>query len=223
VDCYPFLYGIIKEEVIRVCGRFTVSYSYDELLRMLQEDFEIDSVDLYDGPRYNVAPQQEIYVITYDGNYHLEKKRWGYVPTFNPSLRLINIRSESIHKGNFKDGFMNHKCLIIATGFYEWDQGKKPYYFSLDKSFMFAGMYQEDSVGIFTTSANNAMSEVHDQMPALIEKGQYESYLKKTFPSDLLVPYEKDDMIKYPVSKRVNNVKNDDSTLLKEEVEYTLF
>jgi putative SOS response-associated peptidase YedK len=210
-------------EVIFMCGRFTVSYTYEELLQYLNDDFDLFDTAEVQLPRYNVAPSNEVLVITYDGRYHLKKMKWGYVPVFNPSLKLINIRSESVNKYSFKKGFSENRCLVIADGFYEWDQMKNPYYFSSEKRFMFAGIYQDNTVGILTTSSNHMMSDIHGRMPVMIEEEQYKEYLTELFPSHLLVSYEEDGFTKKSVSKRVNSVKNDDVSLIKEEISYTLF
>lgn len=112
-----------------MCGRFTLQYNKE----MLSEIFGIPIVQDIQ-PRYNIAPTQQVAVIRThpDGTRHLDFLKWGLIPSWSkdPSIghKLINARSETAHeKPSFKYDLHHHRCLIPASGFYEWQEtgGKK--------------------------------------------------------------------------------------------------
>lgn len=229
-----------------MCGRFTVSYSYEELLRYLDDEYELDDVNLnYQVPNYNVAPGQQILGMVHDGrNFRLGTFKWGYVPAYqNDSLKgfkLINTRSETVFdKGMFKDSIRKRRCIILADGFYEWDQMKNPFYIQMKdkKLFAIAGIYniQYDDFGnkisscsIMTTKANTLMGEIHERMPVILSKEDIKDWLnikvqEKNDIETYLKEYSSDLMSKYRVSKQVNNVRNNTSDNIKEVFDNTLF
>jgi SOS response associated peptidase (SRAP) len=90
-------------------------------------------------PRYNIAPTDQIPIIRVDpqdGERELVMARWGLIPFWmkeKPKVPHINARAETVHKlPLFREAFARRRCLIPATGFYEWqrrDDGKQPYRF----------------------------------------------------------------------------------------------
>jgi len=112
-----------------MCGRFTVSYTYEELLGYLGSEYGIKEIkgDVV-LPRYNVAPGNEIISIISDGRkYRSGLFKWGFIPSYassiNEGFKMINARSEGIEKKtSFKDSFLNKRCIILADSFYEWKQ-----------------------------------------------------------------------------------------------------
>jgi putative SOS response-associated peptidase YedK len=89
--------------------------------------------------RYNIAPTDQIPIVridTRDGEREVIMARWGLIPFWmkeKPRVPHINARAETIHKlPLFREAFAKRRCLIPATGFYEWQQradGKQPYRF----------------------------------------------------------------------------------------------
>jgi len=138
-------------------------------------------------------------------------------------------------KPAFRESMQNRRCLIPADGFYEWAKiGKKekqPYNFSManDSIFAFAGLWdrwkdpdgkQILSCTILTTKPNPLVADIHDRMPAILRPDDYDLWLDPgiTDPAriaDLLAPFDAQLMKKYPVSTRVNSVKNDDAECAK--------
>lgn len=130
-----------------MCGRFVRSCS----IREISDYFNVGHPSFEFEPSYNVAPTQDIIIISNRGVKQLVKCHWGFVPSRAKDLsvgnRIINARSETIaEKPSFKAAFRKQRCLVIANGFYEWQKDKKkkiPVYISLKsgKPFGFAGLY----------------------------------------------------------------------------------
>jgi putative SOS response-associated peptidase YedK len=121
-----------------------------------------------------------------------------------------------------------------ADGFYEWLQtgkAKQPYCFEVDDGelFAFAGLWERwndptgqwiRSCSILTTTPNVVTSAVHDRMPVILNRADYDLWLDPGMRnvdavSELLKPYDARAMRSYPVSNRVNHVANDDAECAK--------
>ena len=95
---------------------------------------------------------------------------------------LINTRIESIREKNYyREDFRNHRCLVIASGFYEWSQDKKRYYIHAEKEPVFlAAIYQESAsmpcFSILTRPATKSAS-IHHRAPFIFDKYQAVDYL----------------------------------------------
>jgi putative SOS response-associated peptidase YedK len=213
-----------------MCGRFTLTVPYEELI----EQFLIDEVVDEWGPRFNVAPSQMVLsLISSKGKRRAGPIQWGLVPFWVKDQRkwkrLINARSESLEeKSSFKHLLDKRRTAILADSFYEWERrdGKKqPYRFMMkDKEpFAFAGLWDKQegegtqlvSSTIITTAANDLVSPVHDRMPVIL-KGEesinrWLSTGETSFSEvkDLLRPYPSEEMTKYKVSQEVNSPRND--------------
>lgn len=190
-------------------------------------------------PRYNVAPTQLVPVLTSDSPKGFSFFYWGITPDFGQnkpvSQKLINAKVESINeKISFKSSFLKRRCLVPADGFFEWKRlGKKtkiPYRFTLrdDDIFAFAGIWEEyetvtgesqHTFLILTTSPNEVVEEVHDQMPVILNREQEKKWLDKyTSESDLLkmlTTYPGELMLSYTVSPLVNSVQNDSPGIIR--------
>jgi putative SOS response-associated peptidase YedK len=215
-----------------MCGRFTLTTDPADL----QEAFywvDFGNADI--SPRYNIAPSQGIPVITNSGKNMLDFFTWGLVPHWakDPKIgyRMINARSETLsEKPSFRNAYKRRRCLILADGFYEWKKipaqtQKEPMYIRLkDQSpFVFAGLwenwYSPDgsqilSTTIITTEPNTLLKPIHNRMPVILPPENYKTWLQ---PGDvesdllnpLLQPYASDLMEAIPVSRAVNDPKND--------------
>ena len=221
-----------------MCGRFTLYHTPEEVA----ERFEADGV-LETEARYNIAPTQNISVVTQNGTRHLSAYHWGLIPSWakEPSIgsRMINARAETLpEKPSFRTALSRRRCLIPADGFYEWQvtggSGPKPaktptYLHRKDSGlFAFAGLWDEwhapdgsplRSCTIITTTPNSVVAAIHDRMPVILrpEDEQFWLDLAVTSARDLLpllVPYPSDAMEAYPVSRRVNIPTVDDPELL---------
>jgi putative SOS response-associated peptidase YedK len=188
--------------------------------------------------RYNIAPTQQVPIIrrNADGERELSQVRWGLVPFWakDPSVgsKMINARAETVvSKPGFGDAYKKLRCLIPASGFYEWgkmtDGTKQPVRVAMvdDRPFAFAGLWSRwgskdaeiETCTIITTEANELCQHVHDRMPVILAAENYVRWLDTADadPADLLRPYPSDAMRAYPVSTKVNSPKNDDESLIE--------
>jgi putative SOS response-associated peptidase YedK len=161
--------------------------------------------------------------------------RWGLVPHWakdtSGSASMINARSETAAtRSAFRDAMRLRRCLIPADGFYEWQQKgkiKQPFCFEVGDGelFAFAGLWDGwkspdghwiKSCSILTTTPNAVTSAVHDRMPVILAKDNYDLWLDPGMNNvevfgDLLKPFDAALMRSYPVGSRINQVQNDDA------------
>lgn len=195
------------------------------------------------APRYNIAPSQDIAAARFLPNSstrELVLLKWGLLPSWakdkKVAYKMINARAETIaEKPTFRGAFRHHRCLIPASGFFEWsykkNKTKQPYFIGLKDAriFAFAGLWEhwEDDGGeiiesctIITTGANKTVGNIHDRMPVIIKPEQYDRWLApETEEKDLLsllMPFPHDEMLAYPVGFEVNNSPNDNPNCLNE-------
>lgn len=218
-----------------MCGRFARSSKPDVIMR----EFGIKKTLISPEPSYNIAPSQDIAVLSSQGEKQLVACRWGFIPSWakDPATgyKLINARSETVaEKPAFREAFLKHRCLVIADGFFEWQKGEKkktPYYVHLisRRPFGFAGLYHawtspEGHVictcTIITTEANELLAQVHDRMPVIIPKEKEDLWLDPDMHDQdvlrgLLRPYPAAEMEMYPVAPNVNSPKFNTPEVLK--------
>ena len=217
-----------------MCGRYRLSRHK----QIIEEYFDASG----DGdwtPRYNIAPTQPVPVVR---QHPKEPKRvfslmrWGLIPSWatdtKASASMINARSETAAtKPAFRDPMKFRRCLVPADGFYEWRKSGKtrqPFCFAMNDAELFAFAAVWDgwrgptgswikSCAILTTTPNAVTSPVHDRMPVILRKEDYDLWLDPGMTnveavSDLLKPFDARLMRSHPVSERVNQVANDDET-----------
>lgn len=205
-----------------MCGRFSLTTKESQL----NEFFRLAGGDEPYVPRYNGAPTQKLAVITGDRPGHLQWFRWGLIPFWSKELPrtspVINARAESIdQKPMFRKLISGRRCLVPADGFYEWPKGgpKLPYRFVMaDQSlFAMAGLWDGwkspdgeliHSFTIITTTANKLMEPIHDRMPVILEKEQYDAWLNAAdteYVKTMLKPLQAEKMKAYRVSPKVNS------------------
>ncbi len=172
-----------------MCGRFTLQIPPEQLA----EIFGLHEIPVF-PPRYNIAPSQKVAVIRQngDGQNRLDFLRWGLIPSWAEDMsigyRMINGRSETVHeKHSFRHSIRFRRCIIPATGFYEWvadGKAKKPLYMRMKDGspMMFAGLWESwkspekdvvETCTILTTSSNKLIAPLHDRMPVLCEDRNY--------------------------------------------------
>lgn len=180
--------------------------------------------------RYNIAPTQEAPVVRIagDGKRELAVVRWGLVPSWAKELaagtRMINARAEGVErKPAFRAAVRSRRCLVPATGFYEWKGlpgRKQPYAITTDRPlFAFAGLWESwappegkpiETYTIITTDANPAIASVHDRMPVILPREAEETWLTGdvTDALALLAPYADETKLR-AVGPAVGNSKNE--------------
>ncbi len=209
-----------------MCGRYTLGNTGN-----LFDRFLIEGDDSSLQVRYNVAPSQVMPVVTLEENRQLEFMKWGLVPSWSkdPKKALINARIEGIQtKPSFRKPIRERRCLIPATGFYEWKKelgGKTPYHIRRKDSqlFAFAGLYdiwkdldgkEIKAFAIVTTAANDLLVEVHNRMPVILSPEQDGLWLETQAGEigqvlDTLQPVPSEELEMYPVSRKVNSPRYD--------------
>ena len=201
-----------------MCGRY--SFALEDAL--ILERFGIRVRTAIYKASYNCAPTQNLAVIANDAPDTLKFFRWGLIPSWakDPSMgsKLINARAETVvEKPSFKNAFRNRRCLVPATGFYEWkhDNGKTPWHIGLKNgdAFSFAGLWDKWATGdgtviysftIITTSPNKLVEQIHDRMPVILHRDDEQRWIVPCpDPSlvELLKPYPAELMEAMPVSK----------------------
>ncbi|WP_152395166.1 SOS response-associated peptidase [Paenibacillus guangzhouensis] len=215
-----------------MCGRFTITMTFEELLVR----FYIDEADnSFYLPRYNVAPMQSVPAIVNDGTRNrLGPLRWGLVPNWAKDQRkaggMINAKAETLlEKPSYRNLVYRKRCIIPADSFYEWKavgSKKQPMRFMMKDEgiFSMAALFDtwvnpEDGAkistfSIITTTPNSLVSDVHDRMPVILRKDDEPYWLDRhqTNPDKLLPllkPFPESTMTRYAVSSTVGSVKND--------------
>ena len=225
-----------------MCGRYRLS----RRKQIVEEYFDSVSDEPDWEPRYNIAPTQPVPVIRQNPKEPLRElslMRWGLIPSWakgaSAAASMINARSETAStKPAFADALKYRRCLIPADGFYEWKQSagsKQPFCFEVNDGelFAFAGLWDRwkdasgawlTSCSILTTTPNAVTSTVHDRMPVILNRRDYDFWLDPGIGNvcavcEPLKPYDAQQMRSYPVSMRINHVANDDEECSREIVE----
>lgn len=188
---------------------------------------------------YNIAPTRIIpAVIAVDHERLIVPFRWGLIPSWykegNKLAMLNNARAETVDsKPSFRQGFRQHRCLIIADGFYEWDAEqtpKQPYYIHMqnNKPLAMAGIWSRwlqeekhvESCCILTLSANHVVEPIHDRMPAIIANDNWDAWLDpsqqdiKQIKKLLTDQSAAEHLQAYPVSTQVNKSSFDEQSCI---------
>jgi len=211
-----------------MCGRFTLQITPEVLAKAfgLKELPDIE-------PRYNIAPSQLVASIRHVGDHNkLDFLKWGLHPSWSQDTTHtpINASCETVHeKPIFIHALKYNRCIIPASGFYEWvstkDNHKQPYCIRLSNSGImgFAGLWERwnaedgtelETCCILTTSANELMKPIHERMPVILQPEDYELWLNRHMhdPHELqrlYQPYLSDVMVSHPVPDLVNNPRFD--------------
>ena len=220
-----------------MCGRMTLTATEPLLLA---EVFALaDPPAEPPRPRFNIAPTQDVLVVTADLPRRLTAMRWGLVPSWAKDARIgasmINARSETVaEKPAFRAAFKRRRCLVAVDGWYEWkvvDDGKEPWRFRHPDGlpFALAGLYESwtdpagsilRSCSVLTTTPNAFAAAVHDRMPVLLPREAFDLWLapSELSPSDaarLFAPCPDAWITAERANARVGNPRNDDPGVLR--------
>jgi putative SOS response-associated peptidase YedK len=219
-----------------MCGRYNIITDAKALYDAYQVEAGLGEDTL---ERYNVAPATEQLVILNEGGRRVARRhRWGLIPHWakdaSIGYKTINARGESVaQKPAFRAAFRQRRCLVPATGFYEWKvlpSGKQPYLIRMKSGelFSFAGLWETwagpagevRTFTIITTEPNALMARLQDRMPAIIPRERYARWLDPSLqdPAEiqpLIARYPADGMQSVPVSARINNVRDQGAELIE--------
>lgn len=221
-----------------MCGRYVIEdfQELSETLRQIpfQSTFDFE-------PNWNAAPSQHLPVlIQRDGSLELREMQWGLIPAWlkpgeKPKVAPINARAETLaEKPMFRNLVKRHRCLVPANGFYEWRRTggpKQPYFIHLrdEPIMLMAGLYdvrtneegeKAGSYTIITGGPNDVMVDIHDRMPMIIHGEDVELWMDGDIDEmgpleHLLQPVANEEIEKYPVSTKVNSVRNNGPELVE--------
>ncbi|HEY8363396.1 MAG TPA: SOS response-associated peptidase [Tissierellaceae bacterium] len=185
-----------------MCGRFSLDASIDVIIERYKAKNTVEFL-----PKEEIFPTNVAPVVINNGNNEIRMMKWGFVFDFTKNP-LINARAESVDiKHSFKYSFLNKRCIIPVTGFYEWENvdGKKikRKIFIQEDIFSLAGLYNTfrdkdgnpyEAFTIITTEANEDMKKIHQRMPVILPKDVEGLWLDTSFRDiktlkTLLKPY----------------------------------
>lgn len=214
-----------------MCGRYFANFDHGELRAVFRGPDLLGAFE----PRYNVAPTDVMPVVRLEGDQPaLAGARWGLVPPWaedeKVGYRALNARSETVARTRtFAESFQDRRCLVLASGFYEWqplsDGGKRPYAFSLGSGkrlLAFAGLWARrgelDTFTILTTEANGLVGEIHSRMPVILAPRRWRAWVAAETPRSeleaLLRPCPDDFLQRWAVDPKVGNVRSQGPSLL---------
>jgi putative SOS response-associated peptidase YedK len=217
-----------------MCGRYSLTATAAEVV----EHFQLLRPVKFQ-PSYNIAPAQKILTIVEldDQSRKAVNLFWGLVPSWakdsKNSSHLINARAETVReKPSFRSAFKQRRCLIPASGFYEWAKNadsKQAFHIhrSDQQLFAFAGLWEQwqhetetlYSCTLITTAATELMQPIHDRMPVIIPPEHYHPWLDKTAAAEqafkLLDNQTYAQMTATPISDWVNNPRHDDERCIQ--------
>jgi putative SOS response-associated peptidase YedK len=219
-----------------MCGRFTQERPTSELAGIfMAEDLAADP-----GGRFNVAPTDEAAVVVQrEDRRAIKACRWGLIPHWAESARvgnrMFNARAETLTTSPvFRDAFRKRRCLVPVDSFYEWRrEGKARQPFRIVRSdgrpLALAGLWAgwrdpeteevRRTFTIVTTAPNDLMRPIHDRMPVVVAPEAWDRWLDPELPDlgelqGLLVPAPDGGLEIYPVSRAVNDVRNQGPQLI---------
>lgn len=217
-----------------MCGR----YNLIATAQQIRDHFSLPSLPAH-NPDYNIPPGQNILAVvqTEDGSGRAVNLHWGLIPSWSKdraiSKHLINARAETLaEKPSFKQAYQHRRCLIPATGFFEWQStqsGKQPYHIHqhVNALFAFAGLWEHwerdqetvYSCTIITTAANDKIAPIHNRMPVIIAAEDYGRWLDRKTKRIEMVDFLAADayaaMQVTPIGTRINNPLHNDESCLR--------
>lgn len=230
-----------------MCGRYAISKLPDELI----EEFEISAghTGKVLPADWNISPTKEIYVIrnNQDAKRELINLSWGLIAPWSRTTEdaiksqssAINARTETVEsKPTFKNAFKYHRCLIPATGYYEWATelgvypSKQPFYIHNkdNKTLAFAGIYStwhnekgesKESAALITKPAVDFLEKIHHRMPTFLPKDRWDYWLDNDqnniveLKELLNFKDEAAGLVADPVSTKVNATRNNGAHLIE--------
>ncbi len=224
-----------------MCGRFTAKMTWAEIVALYRLTMNAPPHNM--RPRYNICQTDPIdVVVAQDDKRMLVPMRWGLVPNWwhtsvkEMKVATFNARADAVtEKPMFRESFEQRRCLIPASGYYEWENtpdGKQPYYFTRrnGQPITIAGLWDNwrdkqiggvlTSCAMIITEANRFVSDIHHRMPVILEPKDFEQWERgdSKDAAALMKPAPDDILQRWPVSTRVNSSRApaDDASLTEE-------
>lgn len=217
-----------------MCGRFAVTLPNDAMAQLFAAQ---PANTLPEVPNFNVCPTNQVHVVrSGETGRQLLPMRWGFIPHWykaeNAGPLLINARSETLaEKPAFREACRMRRCLMVATGFYEWTKSAQetrlPWYIHRQDGapIAFAGIWQDWGGGeqrqptcaIVTTGANESISNIHHRMPVILEPEQWSLWLGEEGKgaARLMQAAPDDTLIYHRVDPKVNSNRSSGPELIE--------
>lgn len=173
-----------------MCGRFTITHPNEALAALFDA---VPGNDLPDAPRFNICPTNAVAVVTSAGSgRRLQAMRWGLIPPWfkapNDGPLIINARSDTVAtKPAFRESVRQRRCIIPASGFYEWTEGpaksRLPFYITRadGQPMALAGLWQAWgdmlTCAVVSTEAGPGMAGIHDREPVILNPQDWPLWL----------------------------------------------
>ena len=178
-----------------MCGRLTLTHPNEALAALFDA---VAANDLPESPRFNICPTEPVPVVTSDTTApdarqrRLRPMRWGLIPgwykTPTDGPLIINARSDTVaEKPAFREAIRQRRCLVLASGFYEWSAGadgaRLPWYVTRSDGAPLAlgGLWSDwhDSLtcAVVTLAAGSNMAHIHDREPLILEPADWPLWL----------------------------------------------
>ena len=207
------------QDTYDMCGRFTSTASPEELIRK----FGVTILQNF-HPRWNVAPNQQALLITRNGLQNgTVMAQWGLPPSSVKQSFLINARAETVQeKPTFRDAFHHRRCIVVASGWYEWSAPKTPWHVQLDDGGVMAfagllyGLKDHQRFVIMTTNADAGLADIHHRAPLVLAPDGYDAWIggNATTAASLLRPAPANWFNWYRVAPEVGEVAHDHPALV---------
>ncbi|HVI55867.1 MAG TPA: SOS response-associated peptidase [Luteibacter sp.] len=225
-----------------MCGRYATygPVSVSRQAREVLDELDLDLVSEINqrDDAFNIAPTHRALVVTHgEQGYEAGLLRWGLIPSWAKDAKLgaktINARAETVAtKPAFRNAFKKRRCLIPASGFFEWrveSAGKQPYFIHdpAGHLLMFAGVWEawrpsenDDWLKTFTiiTGAPGKVSgDIHDRQPVILPPDVWQAWMTDTVDeaAALLAAVPEAELVSYPVPKAVGSPRNNRPELVQ--------
>ncbi len=212
-----------------MCGRKTLTKDKTEIIK--EYHVQNENAKFSWIPNYNIAPSQITPILIYQNKRIILPMQWGLIPNWAKDrkigFKMINARSENIsEKNTFSPLLINHRCIVITDGYYEWKNDKsvkQPFYIQKESEgfISMAGLWNQwqsnsgeiiNSYTVVTTKPQKEISHIHNRMPAIISKENIDIWLnheKYDQEKALILLKPSDEKLKFhPVSNFVNSTVN---------------
>ena len=214
-----------------MCGRLTLTHPNTALAALFGASL---ANDLPDSPRYNICPTQAVPVVTSaSGIRHLGAMRWGLVPSWYKTPTdgplILNARSDTVaEKPAFREAIRQRRCLVLASGFYEWSAGpdgaRLPWYITRTdgQPMALGGLWQAwgDMVtcAVVTLQAGPNLEPIHDREPLILNPDQWPLWLGEAGhgAARLMQPTLAGALRAYRVSRAVNSNRAEGPQLIED-------
>jgi len=220
-----------------VCGRYNVTPNAQAFIDAFDIAFGMDS--LSGEPRYNISPGDDKnptlvpIVRQATRGRELAMVRWPLIPAWAKGKHVdystANAKGETVaEKASFKNAWRKRRCLIPASGYYEWrkvpgQKTKQPFHITLtdQELFAFGGLWERspvtgtdavESCTIVTTTPASSIAFIHPRMPVILPKDAYDDWLTGDTDSaaKLIQPFADELIQAVAVSTYVNNPNHND-------------